>query len=180
MWKSGRWRMLARAAALAAPLVVAGAAGDSSADDGPRPFHIKADRVLVEKGKRQLSLLLGGSVIYRAAIALGPEPQGHKLRAGDGRTPEGLYALDYFNENSEFYKSIHISYPNGVDRLRAASRGEAPGGGIAIHGLPPGQEWIAEFQGRSDWTSGCIGVSNEAMDVIWASVELGTPIEIRR
>jgi len=48
-----------------------------------------------------------------------------------------------------------------------------------IHGLPnDADEWAFAFPGL-DWTDGCISVSNEAMDEIWARVTRGTPIEIR-
>ena len=48
-----------------------------------------------------------------------------------------------------------------------------------IHGLPNGFTWANWWVGRWDWTDGCIAVSNDAMDEIWAAVEDGTPIEIR-
>ena len=41
-----------------------------------------------------------------------------------------------------------------------------------IHGLKDGQP------DPSDWTQGCIAVTNEAMDEIWNLVPDGTPIEI--
>ena len=63
-------------------------------------------------------------------------PRGPKIAAGDERTPEGDYVLDRKNEKSNFYKSIHISYPNGFDRERAAQLGVSPGGSIMIHGQP--------------------------------------------
>ena len=87
-------------------------------------FAATADRVVVIKGDRQLMLLRGERVLRRFPISLGWNPVGHKLRRGDGRTPEGRYVLDGFNPDSDYYRSIHISYPNGVDRLRAA-RGPA-------------------------------------------------------
>ena len=166
-------RGLALAAALALPL---GAPAPAAAEGAT---YVKADRVLVVKSERRLRLLRGATVLHDFPISLGWNPVGHKLHEGDGRTPEGRYQLDYFNTDSTFYRSIHISYPNGVDLLRAAQRGDRVGGNIVIHGLPPGGEWVGEFLGRSDWTAGCIAVSNEAMDVIWVAVGPGTPIEIR-
>ena len=51
--------------------------------------------------------------------------------------------------------------------------GLPPGGDMFIHGTP----WWAII--LTDWTAGCIAVSNDDMDVIWAAVPDGTPIEIR-
>jgi len=139
----------------------------------------KADRVVVLKEKRELQLLAGSQTLRSYRVALGFAPDGPKRRSGDGRTPEGTYTLDWRNPNSEFYRSIHISYPAPSDRERARRLGVAPGGDIMIHGLPNGREWIGEEHARFDWTEGCIAVTNAEMDEIWAMVDDGTPIEIR-
>lgn len=133
----------------------------------------KVDRVLVDKGGRQLHLLRGGEVWKSYPIGLGFAPEGHKQREGDGRTPEGDYILDWRNPKSSFYLSIHISYPDADDKASAGGRGVSPGGAIFIHGnhSPTG--------GRRDWTLGCIAVTDEAMDEIWATVPNGTPITIK-
>ena len=40
-------------------------------------------------------------------------------KEGDKKTPEGDYILDYKKSDSSYYKSIHISYPNKQDKLKA-------------------------------------------------------------
>lgn len=47
-----------------------------------------------------------------------------------------------------------------------------------IHGQRNGFGWMAPLVQRFDWTDGCIALSNADMDVVWALVEPGTPIEI--
>lgn len=132
-----------------------------------------AEKVLVDKSDRQLYLLRGGEVWKSYAIGLGFAPEGHKRRQGDGRTPEGDYLLDWRNPKSNFYLSIHISYPDEDDLARAKANGVSPGGAIFIHGRHfPAQR-------NRDWTLGCIAVTDEAMDEIWAAVPNGTPITIR-
>ena len=133
-----------------------------------------ADAVPVDKRDRQMQLLRDGTVIATFPVALGFAPEGHKTQQGDGRTPEGHYVLDWRNPNSRFYLSLHISYPNPADEAQAVARGMLPGGDVFIHGTP----WLASVAGW-DWTLGCIAVSDADMDVIWASVADGTPIEIR-
>lgn len=133
------------------------------------------DRVLVVKSERMLYLKSNGEIFRRYPVALGPVPWGHKLQEGDERTPEGRYVLDYKNEQSRFYKSIRVSYPNLRDRLRAEELGVSPGGNIMIHGQPEGARDDAQL---FNWTEGCIAVSNEHMDEIWQLVTVGTPIEI--
>jgi murein L,D-transpeptidase YafK len=136
----------------------------------------KADRVVVNKGARELMLIRGGQVIRTYPVALGPNPIGHKIMEGDGRTPEGTYVLDWRNPNSRFHRSIHVSYPDQADRLLASKLGVSPGGMIMIHG----EASYLRFGGGAlrDWTEGCIAVSNGAMDEIWALVDDGTPIVI--
>lgn len=140
---------------------------------------VKADRVLVLKAKRKLYLLREGQVLRRYRVALGRAPQGTKTKEGDGRTPEGVYRLDWRNPDSRFYRSIHISYPDESDRRRAAARGVPPGGDIMIHGLPSHLEGFEATHARRDWTDGCIAVTNREIDEIWSLVEDGTIIEIR-
>ncbi len=137
-----------------------------------------ADRVLVDKSDRELRLYSGERIIARYPIQLGREPAGHKLEEGDSRTPEGRYYLDARNPNSEYFLSIHVSYPNAADRERAASLGVKPGGQIMIHGQPNEPKYSARFYQTEDWTDGCIAVSNAAMIDIWLMTSHNTPVDI--
>ena len=143
------------------------------------PSTPRADRVLVVKSQRKLILLSRGQTIKTYKIALGGDPIGAKTRQGDHKTPEGLYILDHRNEHSQFYRSIHISYPNTEDRVRARKLGVSAGGDVMLHGLPNGYGWIGAAHRSHDWTDGCIAVTNDEMDEIWRTVPDGTPIEIR-
>lgn len=137
------------------------------------------DYVLVKKAERIMQLLSSGEVIKQYRIALGANPKGHKLQEGDERTPEGTYVLDYKNENSSFFKSIHISYPNQSDTDNAESKGVNPGGMIMIHGQRNGFDWLSKVTQKYDWTDGCIAVTNSEMKEIWELVAVGTLIEIQ-
>ncbi len=146
----------------------------------PLAFSLEtADRVLVVKSESKLYLLKNGTVIAEYRAAFGANPQGHKQQQGDERTPEGAYVLDYKKEDSAFYKAIHISYPNVKDKYRARQAGVDPGGFIMIHGQKNGLGWLSWITQFFNWTDGCIAVSNSAMDEIWQSVPVGTPIEVR-
>lgn len=139
----------------------------------------KADKVLVLKGERKMFLLKRGAAFRVYEVALGPTAKGHKEQQGDGRTPEGEYILDSRNPNSNFYRAIHISYPNETDRETARSKGVSPGGNILIHGLPRDMSDLGADHALWDWTNGCIAVTNEEMDELWQAIDNGTPIEIR-
>jgi murein L,D-transpeptidase YafK len=135
--------------------------------------------VLVEKREHTLTPLDHGKVLKKYRVALGRNPVGPKARQGDHKTPEGVYDLDRRNAHSQFYRSIHISYPNARDRARAHKAGVAPGGDVMVHGLPTGYGWVGSGHRARDWTDGCIAVTNTEMDEIWKAVPDGTPIEIR-
>lgn len=139
----------------------------------------KADTVLVIKSESRLYLKKQGVIIKKYRVAFGANPKGHKQQEGDERTPEGKYILDYKKENSAFYKAIHISYPNEIDKERARKKGVNPGGAIMIHGQKNGLGWLSFISQYINWTDGCIALSNSGMDEIWEAVEVGTPIEIR-
>ncbi len=138
-----------------------------------------ADKVLVEKAERKLHLMKDGVAFRTFDIALGMAPEGHKQEEGDSRTPEGHYLLDARNPDSDFFLSIHVSYPNGEDRRRARENGVSPGGAIMIHGQPNVPRYSAAFYRSSDWTDGCIAVTNSDMIDIWLMTPDMVPIEIR-
>lgn len=143
---------------------------------------VRPDLVVVEKSHRKLYLMRSGEVLREYSIALGKNPVGHKQQQGDGKTPEGRYTLDWRNPDSKFHRSIHISYPNDNDLQRAEGANRDPGNYIMIHGSPdwvPSAEWAKNWLNRENWTDGCIAVTNDVMDEIWATVSDGTPIEIR-
>jgi murein L,D-transpeptidase YafK len=138
-----------------------------------------ASRIVVHKSARRLELLRGEQVLRAYRVALGLNPVGHKERAGDFRTPEGVYSLIKRNPRSDFFLSMQVSYPAAQDLSRARRNGWDPGGSIMIHGLPNEPKKTAEYYATQDWTDGCIAVSNSDMVEIWMLVPDGTPIEIR-
>jgi murein L,D-transpeptidase YafK len=124
-------------------------------------------------------LMRKGIILKTYRVSIGRSPIGAKTRAGDHKTPEGNYLLDWRNPKSTFHLSIHVSYPNDSDSANAHHEGLQPGGDIMIHGMQNGLGWIGHFHRFLDWTDGCIAVTNAEMDQIWRAVPDGTPIEIR-
>lgn len=159
--------------ALLLVIVLAAVAAEAEASLG------KADHVVVEKAAHKLTLYRDGVALKGYRIALGFAPEGAKQHEGDGRTPEGAYVIDRRNPKSQFHLSLHISYPNAQDRVRAAEAGIDPGGDIFLHGLPNGLGGMGAAFNLRDWTLGCIAVTNSEVEEIWAAVPDGTPIEIK-
>ena len=123
-----------------------------------------------------LLLVVDGVVLSTYATALGSHPEGPKSRRGDGRTPEGMYAVVARNAHSRFHRALRLLYPNALGRAR--TEGVDPGGDIMIHGLPESCGWRDPVRLFGDWTEGCIAVGNRAIEEIWNRVADGTRVEI--
>lgn len=148
-------------------------------------------RIVVSKSARELIVSLDGKVVETYAIGLGFQPRGRKRWQGDGRTPEGDYAVAIKNPHSKYLLSLGLNYPTPVDASQgytegridweeyraikfAYDEGKVPpwntrlGGEIFIHG-----------HGASrDWTRGCIALDNEDMRELYSLVDVGTPVTI--
>ena len=136
------------------------------------------DAVVVNKAAHQMILLKDGKEIRKFWIALSDRPYGAKQYEGDKGTPEGTYTLDYVKKRSNYYKAMHISYPNAKDIAKARSMGKRPGGMIMVHGQPPSRSEYQETVQRTDWTNGCIALLNPDLDIFLSLVDVGTPITI--
>lgn len=161
-----RRTLLGGAAAMAASSL-AGCSTKFRSYDGP-----PVTGIVVNKAPRRMHVLSGQSVLRSLDIELGGEPVGPKRMEGDGRTPEGAYRIDRRNPNSEYHLSIGISYPNEQDLALAQAMGVPPGGDIFIHGTPRAK------RRASDWTAGCIAITNREIEDLYAMVPDGTPIFI--
>ncbi len=142
------------------------------------PRYVVIDSIVVHKESRKMYVYMDGEWIKTYRIALGAAPQGRKRCSGDCKTPEGLYYIEDKNPFSDYHKNLGISYPNDRDRARAKRSGKSPGGDIKIHGLPNGKGYLGRSHRVYDWTEGCIAVTNEEIDELYAHVEIGAPIYI--
>jgi len=136
----------------------------------------------VFKNQRILLLKSNQEVIRRYPIRLGFNPKEHKNFENDGKTPEGVYFIDWRNPQSAFYKSLHISYPNTQDVAYAKQHHQPTGGNIMIHGSVPKSllsiPFSSTYMPHKDWTLGCVAVRNVDIDEIWQLVPNHTKIII--
>ncbi len=146
---------------------------------GPSGMIQAVDRVIVHKRDRRMDLYRSGAVVATYKVSLGLVPTGQKQREGDFRTPEGSYRLTRRNAQSDFFLAVQVSYPEAGDLALARRNGWSPGGLIMVHGLPNFLKYPRNRYLSTDWTDGCIALSNEDMLDFWLLTGLGTPIEIR-
>ena len=78
---------------------------------------------------------------------------GPKLREGDGQIPEGVYAIEYLNPNSQFHLSVKLDYPNVFDKADGRDR---LGFDIFIHG--------------GSATIGCIPIGDAGIEEVFLMV----------
>lgn len=142
------------------------------------PENAKITRLVVHKKQRKMLAYQHNKLLKTYDISLGFQPTGHKQFEGDGKTPEGVYRINERNARSAYHKNLGISYPNQQDIKFAQSHNKSAGGLIKIHGLPNGMGAIGRQHLRKDWTEGCIAVTNDEIDELFAKVVHNAPIEI--
>jgi murein L,D-transpeptidase YafK len=163
--------LLAMALFLASGLVVLASS--------PLPQGARADLIVVEKADRLLTAFSNGKVLRTYKVALGSSPVGAKEREGDNRTPEGEFIIDSRLEKSGYHRALHISYPRPSDIARAKAGGYQPGGAIMIHGIENGFGWLGSLHTKSDWTRGCIAVTDPEIEELWRIAPNGTRVQIK-
>lgn len=147
--------------------------------------------VIFDRSDHMLEVWSNGQKIY-TCLGTSSKNDGDKVQQGDSRTPLGEFYICQKNTQSQYYKSLGLSYPdiphaqagleNGIigqedyNRIVSAiEQGITPpwdtalGGEIMIHGE----------RNMQDWSQGCITISNEDIDAIWPLVEVGTAVIVQ-
>lgn len=152
-----------------------------------------ANNTLIEiyKSDRILNLYVEGELINTFNIALGSFPEGDKNKQGDKKTPTGSYYVCTRNEHSRFTLFLGVSYPNASDAKRGLENGlineaifESIVTATESKTLPPWQTPLGGAIGihgggnESDWTLGCIALSDDDIRTLWQYAKLKTPVEI--
>jgi len=139
----------------------------------------KINLIHIIKHQRKMFLIAENETIKTYSIALGKSPTGAKQFEGDNKTPEGEYIIYHKSTKSEFYKSLGISYPNENEKKYAQTQGKIAGGQIRIHGFKHDFTGDQTLGKQTDWTAGCIAVTNAEMDEIYELVDIGVKILIQ-
>lgn len=137
------------------------------------------DSMVVFKSTRELVTYHQRKKVKKYMISLGEESTGKKQVEGDMKTPEGHYYINSRDTNSAYHTNLGISYPNAADSMHAAAHGIRAGGDIKIHGFPNRHSKLQEKQFlNTDWTLGCIAVSDFEIDELYKWVIPNCPILI--
>jgi murein L,D-transpeptidase YafK len=129
----------------------------------------------VHTNKHILNICKKGSVIKTFQVALGNKGIGKK-RAGDNKTPIGLYGLAYPRKSNYFKVFIPILYPT-TKQLAAGYTGRD----VGIHGPTQSSRWFSWANNLPGSTRGCIAVGkNNYIEYIaqWVKANPGTKVLI--
>jgi len=143
----------------------------------------KDDYIVVRKSARNLALCSAGTLVANFQAGLGFAPVGDKEREGDGKTPEGVFYVASLVPNSSYYKAFLLSYPDSGDAARGLSSGlitQAQKSAIdtaqANCTVPPQTTQLGSYVevhgngGTSDWTLGCVAISNAGIDQLYSTI----------
>jgi hypothetical protein len=135
--------------------------------------------LVVDKRAQMAVLWAKGKPVRWFDVELGYNGLERKLRSGDGATPEGLYRVVRRKGRGEtkYYKALLLDYPNADDKRRfreAKKNGDVHpsssiGSLIEVHG---------EGGRGTNWTDGCVAVTNEEMDFLFEKLAVGSPVVI--
>ncbi len=151
--------------------------------------------IIVDKEKRVLVLLVDGVPVVAFPVALGFTPRGDKVKQGDGRTPEGHYAICEMLERdlASRYgaRSMRLSYPNAKDAARGASGGVITGDqrdaikrAVKAGKMPPQNTRLGSsirIHGGgvgTDWTAGCVALRDRDVVDLYGAVGMGTEVRV--
>jgi len=135
--------------------------------------------LVVDKRAQMAILWTKGKPAKWFDVELGYNGLERKLKSGDGATPEGFYRVLRRKGRGEtkYYKALLLDYPNAEDKRRfreAKNNGEVHsstsiGSLIEVHG---------EGGRGTNWTDGCVAVTNEEMDFLFDKLVVGSPVVI--
>jgi hypothetical protein len=161
------------------------------ADCTPHAAGSSANFIVVTKHSRRLTLCQGMTARGSFCVGLGASPVLDKERAGDRRTPEGVFYVPSKNPMSQYYKAFVLSYPDIPHAMRGLAAGiitqseyDLIASAQSMHTLPPQDTglggWV-EIHGdgsSSDWTWGCIANDNSTIDILWPVINEGDTVVV--
>ncbi|MGQ3892501.1 L,D-transpeptidase family protein [Legionella sp. CNM-4043-24] len=134
-----------------------------------------ASGINVHTSKQLLAICRQGAVVKTFKVALGNSGVGKK-RAGDNKTPVGLYGLAYPRKSNQFKVFIPILYPTARQRAEGYT-----GRDVGIHGPAQSSAMFSWLDNLPGSTRGCIAVGkNNYIEYVanWVKHNPGTKVLI--
>jgi uncharacterized SAM-binding protein YcdF (DUF218 family) len=161
-------------------------------------MNVKNPRIVVTKSKKTLELFDGEAPVKTYSCVTGAA-DGDKEIEGDKKTPEGKFRVVFKNPKSDYHLSLGLNYPDAADAARGLAAKQIT---QEVHDMivkyskmddlsdeniqkiywktPLGGEIFIHGESASKGgTAGCVKVTNEEIEELYAICRLGTPVEIR-
>lgn len=156
-------------------------------------------RVVIDTKALTLKVMQNNKeTLHFANIAIGRYGATVDRRKGDHKTPLGRFTIGWITDDTSFHRFFGLLYPgkeqadrglaagvldrkswNKISQALAAGRlppqNTVLGGNLGIHGIGKGDKSIHE---QFNWTSGCVALTNEQIDLLLIWVKIGTSVEI--
>ncbi len=135
--------------------------------------------IIIDKVSRKYYGYQNGVIKHVFEAELGKNWIGDKRMRGDHATPEGMYRIIRKLESGKtrYYKALLINYPDNED-VRSFKK-EVSSGSIPPSATPGGLIEIHGNGGKgTDWTEGCIALTDKEMDIVFRMVKVGTAVTI--
>ncbi len=141
-------------------------------------------KVLIDKSDYTLSVYHKTEKLISYPCVFGFNAVDDKHQEGDGCTPEGTFGIRSKYAHKSWSYFIWIDYPNKESWRRFNARkadgtidkNARIGGEIGIHGVPEGMDDM--IANRTNWTLGCISLTNKDITDLYQSIGDRTMIEI--
>ncbi len=144
-------------------------------------------RIIIDKSDYELKVYDEEGLYAIYPVVFGKEPERDKFRAGDRRTPEGSFIIKGKWKHARWHKMLMLNYPTAeslekyrrrIKEGKITDTTTGIGGGIGIHGTETGaDQLIDKFR---NWTDGCISLKNKHIDDLYAYIQQGTKVVIRK
>lgn len=165
----------------------------------PATAGADAPWIHVDTERQELRVFEDGEVLLHVPrVAIGRGGASRDRQRGDGTTPIGEFRVAWVNEDSRFHRFFGFDFPTFSHARRAYNQGVMEideflevtdalrarrlppqrttlGGHLGIHGLGPGDDALHR---RSNWTNGCIAVTDEEMNQLSEYVRVGTRVVV--
>lgn len=135
--------------------------------------------IIIDKFARKLYVYQSGKKKCEYDAEFGKNWMGKKRLKGDKATPEGIYLVKNKipANKTKYFRALLLNYPNRVDIDNFNKDKET--------GILPGNAQIGglvEIHGNggkgTDWTDGCVALTDSDMLKIYNIIQVGTPVVI--
>lgn len=140
--------------------------------------------IKIDKSAYTLSVYHNDVMLISYPCVFGFNETDDKSQEGDGCTPEGNFGIRSKYAHASWKYFIWIDYPTADSWAKFKKRkangdiesSATIGGEIGIHGVPEGSDSM--IANKTNWTLGCISLTNKDIEDLYKSVGNSTKIVI--